>query len=103
MTGSPLGLCKQAIAASNGDLAKAKEWLRQKGIANAEKKLSREANHGLIGVRCTEKKGFMIEFNCETDFVAKSGAFLDAYKRIMDLYTKANSHDLEPFLSSKFD
>jgi elongation factor Ts len=69
--------CKKALEETNGDFEKAAEYLRQKGLAAAAKKASREANEGLIGtyVHTGSKVAGMIEVNCETDFVARTEAF----------------------------
>ena len=76
-TGAGVLDCKKALEESNGDFEKAAEYLRQKGLAAAAKKASREANEGLIGtyVHTGSKVAGMIEVNCETDFVARTEAF----------------------------
>jgi len=77
LTGAGIMDCKQALAESKGDLEKAVEYLRKKGIAKAEKKASREAKDGLIEMYLHpgSKLGVMVEINCETDFVAKTDDF----------------------------
>jgi elongation factor Ts len=76
-TGAGVLDCKKALEETNGDFEKAAEYLRQKGLAAAAKKASREANEGLIGtyVHTGSKVAGMIEVNCETDFVARTEAF----------------------------
>jgi elongation factor Ts len=77
MTGAGLMDCKKALVESNGDLEKAVEYLRKKGIASAEKKAGRAANEGVIAqyIAPGAKVGVLVEINCETDFVAKNESF----------------------------
>lgn len=82
-TGAGFMDAKKALVETNGDMTKAMEYLRQKGIASAEKKMSRIAAEGLIGSYIHNGKiGVMIELNCETDFVAKTDEFKDLVKDI---------------------
>jgi elongation factor Ts len=76
-TGVGMMDCKNALKEANGDMAKAVELLRKKGIAKAEKKASREVNDGLIHayIHPGGKLGVLVEVNCETDFVAKNEDF----------------------------
>lgn len=69
--------CKQALAACECDLEKAVDWLRQKGLMTARKREGRSAREGLVAALISpdEKRGAMVELNCETDFVAKTDAF----------------------------
>ncbi len=69
--------CKKALAESSGDLTRAIEWLRQKGIASAEKKSGRVAAEGAIGtyIHTGARVGVLLELNCETDFVARGDLF----------------------------
>jgi len=71
-TGAGFKDCNSAIQESGGDLDKAVEILRIKGISKASKKMSREAKEGVIAVSGDEEKISLIEVNCETDFVAKN-------------------------------
>ncbi len=77
MTGAGMLDCKKALEEAEGDLEKAKEILRKKGLAKAEKKASRETKEGIIYALLSEdrKKGVLIELNCETDFVARNEEF----------------------------
>ena len=72
-TGAGMMDCKKALAATEGDANKAVEWLRQKGIASAEKKSGRTAAEGAIGsyIHTGARVGVLVEVNCETDFVAR--------------------------------
>ena len=76
-TGAGVMDCKKALAETQGDLAKAIEHLRKKGMASAEKKSGRSTREGLIGtyIHAGEKIGVLIEANCETDFVARTEEF----------------------------
>jgi elongation factor Ts len=76
--------CKKALQDSNGDMAKAMETLRQKGLASANKKTSRIATEGVIEcyIHMGGKLGVMVEVNCETDFVARRPEFQELAKNI---------------------
>jgi elongation factor Ts len=78
-TGAGMMDCKNALKESDGDMEKAVEILRKKGIAKAEKKASREVKDGLIHsyIHPGDKLGVLVEVNCETDFVAKTDEFKD--------------------------
>lgn len=69
--------CKKALAETNGDMEAAIDWLRAKGLAAAQKKSSRTAAEGLVGVAVSGTKGVAVEVNSETDFVAKNDQFQD--------------------------
>ena len=75
---------KKALLETNGDLEAAQDWLRTKGLLKAEKKSSRIAADGLVGVRVHENEGMMIELNSETDFVATNKEFTDLVELILD-------------------
>jgi elongation factor Ts len=82
-TGVGLMDCKKALSEAGGDLAKAVDILRQKGLALAAKKASREASEGIIGSYIhLNKIGVLVELNCETDFVAKTDEFRELAKDI---------------------
>ena len=83
-TGAGMMDCKKALAASDGDMIKASEWLRQKGIASAEKKSSRIAAEGAIGtyIHTGARVGVLLELNCETDFVARGDLFQGLLKDV---------------------
>mgnify|MGYP000403693770 FL=1 len=93
-TGAGFKDCNAAIQESGGDLDKAVEILRIKGISRASKKMSREAKEGVIAVSGDEKKISLIEVNCETDFVAKNENFINFVKEISDINNSLNS-DIE--------
>ena len=75
---------KKALLETDGDLEAAQDWLRTKGLLKAEKKSSRVAADGLVGVRVHENEGMMIELNSETDFVATNKEFIDLVDLILD-------------------
>jgi elongation factor Ts len=84
--------CSAAIEEAKGDLNKAAEILRVKGISKASKKMSRVAKEGVVAVSGDEKKISLIEINCETDFVAKNESFIDFVKEISDINNSLNSN-----------
>ena len=84
-TGAGFKDCNLAIKESNGDLDKAVEILRVKGISKASKKMSRDAKEGVVAISGDEKKTSIIEVNCETDFVAKNDDFLNFVKELSEL------------------
>ena len=90
-TGAGFKDCNAAIQASGGDLDKAAEILRIKGISKASKKMSREAKEGVIAVSGDEEKISLIEVNCETDFVAKNDYFVNFVKELAELNNSYNS------------
>lgn len=83
-TGAGMMDCKKALAESNGDSDKAIEWLRQKGIASAEKKSGRTAAEGAIGsyIHTGARVGVLVEVNCETDFVARGEQFQELLRNV---------------------
>ena len=90
-TGAGFKDCNAAIQESGGDLDKAAEILRIKGISKASKKMSREAKEGVIAVSGDEEKISLIEVNCETDFVAKNDYFINFVKELAELNNSYNS------------
>ena len=91
-TGAGFKDCNLAIKESSGDLDKAIEILRVKGISKASKKMSRDAKEGVIAVSGDEKKTSLIEVNCETDFVAKNDDFINFVKELSDLNNNVDSN-----------
>lgn len=83
-TGAGMMDCKKALQETEGDKAKAKEWLRQKGITSAEKKAGRVAAEGLIGsyIHTGGRVGVLVEMNCETDFVARREEFQSLVRNV---------------------
>ena len=83
-TGAGVVDCKKALTESNGDIDKASEWLREKGIAAAAKKVDRIAAEGAVYsyIHMGGKIGVLVEINCETDFVARSDSFQELCKNV---------------------
>ena len=91
-TGAGFKDCNIAIKESKGDLDKAIEILRIKGISKASKKMSRDAKEGVVAVSGNEDKISLIEVNCETDFVAKNDDFINFVKELSELNDSVNSN-----------
>jgi len=91
-TGAGFKDCNLAIKESSGDLDKAIEILRVKGISKASKKMSRDAKEGVIAVSENDKQVSLIEVNCETDFVAKNEDFINFVKELSDLNNNVSSN-----------
>ena len=92
VTGAGFKDCNLAIKESNGDLDKAIEILRVKGISKASKKMSRDAKEGVVVVSGNDSKTSVIEVNCETDFVAKNDDFISFVKELSELNNENNSN-----------
>ena len=91
VTGAGFKDCNLAIKESNGNLDKAIEILRVKGISKASKKMSRDAKEGVVVVSGDDNKKSVIEVNCETDFVAKNNDFINFVKELSELNNENNS------------
>src|SRR5437879_8332927 len=83
-TGAGMMDCKKALLETGGDIEKATDWLRQKGLATAGKKAGRSATEGAVGsyIHLGGKIGVLVEVNCETDFTAKNEKFLALVKDV---------------------
>ena len=92
VTGAGFKDCNLAIKESGGDLDKAVEILRVKGISKASKKMSRDAKEGVVAVSEDDQKISLIEVNCETDFVAKNDDFINFVKELSELNNNVNSN-----------
>ena len=100
VTGAGFKDCNLAIKESKGDLDKAIEILRVKGISKASKKMSRDAKEGVVVVSGDDNKTSVIEVNCETDFVAKNDDFINFVKEVSNLNNVVNSN-IEQLKKSK--
>ena len=100
VTGAGFKDCNLAIKESDGDLDKAVEILRVKGISKASKKMSRDAKEGVVVVSGDENKTSVIEVNCETDFVAKNEDFITFVKELSELNNQ-NDSNIEQLKSVK--
>jgi len=100
-TGAGMMDCKAALTETGGDLEKAIDWLRKKGLSKAAKKADRIAADGLIGVAAAGGAGAIVEVNSETDFVARNDKFQDLVRAIATLALKAGG-DLGKLLATPF-
>ena len=91
-TGAGFKDCSSALKESAGDLDKAVEILRVKGISKASKKMSRIANEGVIALSGDKEKTSILEVNCETDFVAKNNDFINFVKELSEINNSVNSN-----------
>ncbi len=91
-TGAGFKDCNAALKESKGDLEKAAEILRVKGIAKASKKMSRDAREGVIAISGSINKTSLIEINCETDFVAKNDDFINFVKELSEINHNCSSN-----------
>ena len=87
--------CKKALAATDGDMDKAVDWLREKGLAKAAKKADRIAAEGVAYATVVDGVGVVIEVNSETDFAAKTDAFMDLVKNLATIVATDNPADVE--------
>ena len=100
-TGAGMMECKNALKESAGDMSKAVEWLRQKGLSAAAKKSARTASEGLIVGRLSDcaKRAVLVEINCETDFVARNEQFQAFTSELADIALSARSKDANSLLT----
>ena len=99
-TGAGFKDCNSALKEANGDLDKASEILRIKGVAKASKKMSRDAKEGVVVISGDDKKTSIIEVNCETDFVAKNSDFLNFVQELSEI-NNSNSSDIDKLKSTQ--
>ena len=94
--------CKKALQATDGDIDAAIDWLREKGLAKAAKKADRIAAEGVALATVVDGIGVVIEVNSETDFAAKTEAFLDLVKNLAVVVAKENPADVEALKACKY-
>ncbi len=94
--------CKAALNATDGDMEKAVDWLREKGLAKAAKKASRVAAEGVAYATVVDGVGVVIEVNSETDFAAKTDAFMDLVKNLAVVVAKENPADVDALKAAKY-
>ncbi len=99
-TGAGMMDAKKALVEVDGDMEKAAELLRQKGIASADKKMGRIAAEGRVGSYVNDSCGAMIEINCETDFVAKNVEFIELTNGLAQLVAESNPADVDALLNT---
>lgn len=104
MTGAGMMDCKKAMVETDGDVDKAVELLREKGLAAAAKKAGRIAAEGAVGSYLSDDKkvGAVVEVNCETDFVGKTDEFTDFVKDVAAHIVSENPADVDALLAQKF-
>ena len=105
MTGCGMLDSKKALEASDGDMDKAVEYLRKKGLAGAEKKAGRITAEGIVMSKISDdcKKGILVEVNSETDFVAKNEKFRDYVSNVASQAIKSYNGNLDSFMNEKWD
>ncbi len=101
-TGAGMMDCKKALVETEGDIEKATEILKEKGLGKAEKKADRIAAEGLAGLKLDGNKGVVLEINSETDFVAKNEAFQDLVAKTVDFIYENEPIDVEAVKNSDF-
>ncbi len=103
MTGVGMMDCKKALAATEGDVDKAIEWLREKGLAASAKKAGRIAAEGMAYATVVDGVGVVVEVNAETDFVGKNEKFVDFVKGVAATVAACDPADLEALLACKYN
>ena len=104
MTGAGMMDCKKALSATDGDFDKAIEFLREKGLATAEKKAGRIAAEGLVAttLKDGDKVAAIVEVNAETDFVAKNEVFQTFVKEVVEQAADTDAADIDAFKAEKW-
>ena len=100
-TGAGMMDCKKALVENDGDITKATSWLRKKGIAKAEKKSSRVAAQGLVGLKTCDNFSLLLEINSETDFVSKNQDFQIFVDNILNIGI-SKKHSIDGLLESQY-
>ena len=105
MTGAGMMDCKKALTATEGNMDAAVDWLREKGLASAQKKAGRIAAEGIVDICATEDghKAVAVEVNAETDFVAKNEKFRSYVADVAAQALKTTASDIEGFLEEKWE
>ena len=100
-TGAGMMDCKKALTNTDGDMDKAVEWLRENGLAKAEKKAGRIAAEGMVAVKVSEdgKNASIVEVNSETDFVAKNELFQNLVNSVAAQAVETSAADLDAFMA----
>jgi elongation factor Ts len=103
MTGVGMMDCKKALVATEGDMDKAVEWLREKGLAASQKKAGRIAAEGMAYAEVIDGIGVVVEVNSETDFVASNEKFINFTKGVANTIAKENPKDLDDLLTKPYN
>lgn len=102
-TGAGIADCRQALEEASGDMAKAKEWLKKKGLDKASSKSGREVKKGIVEVYSHNgKRGVLVELLCETDFVAKTDDFKNLAHELSLQVASMNPSSVEELLSQEY-
>ena len=102
MTGVGMMDCNKALVAADGDMDKAVEWLREKGLAASQKKASRIAAEGMAYAAVIDGVGVVVEVNAETDFVAKNEKFVDFVKGVAATVAANKPADLDALMACTY-
>src|SRR6476646_6876689 len=94
ITGAWMMDCKKALLENDGDMERAKDWLREKGIAGAAKRSGRAADQGAVEVLVTDNVAAVVELNCETDFVAKGEGFGQSLAALTKLVVEEGDQEI---------
>ena len=100
-TGAGVADCKKALTETDGDMDKAVDYLREKGIATAAKKASRIAAEGVVAAKIAANKGVLVEVNCETDFVAKGDQYKEFVDSVADYVLNNDVADIDALVVAK--
>ena len=100
-TGAGVADCKKALEQTEGDMEKAVDFLREKGIATAAKKASRIAAEGIVAAKIAGKTGALVEVNCETDFVAKGDQYKEFVDGVADYIIANDVADIDALVAAK--
>ncbi len=102
-TGAGIADCKEALSQSKGDIIKAKEWLKQKGLDKASSKAGREVKMGIVDVYSHNGKvGVLVELLCETDFVARTDDFKNLAHELSLQVASMNPSSVEELLAQEY-
>ena len=102
-TGAGVADCQKALKETNGDMEKAVDFLREKGIATAAKKASRIAAEGIVAAKIEGNTGALVEVNCETDFVAKGDQYKEFVANVVDYVIANEINTIEELVAAKND
>ena len=102
-TGAGVADCKKALIETDGDMEKAVDFLREKGIATAAKKASRIAAEGIVAALIKGDKGVLVEVNCETDFVAKGDQYKEFVNGVAEYVIDNDVADIDALVAAKND
>ena len=102
-TGAGVADCQKALKETNGDMEKAVDFLREKGIATAAKKASRIAAEGVVLAKVEGATGVLVEVNCETDFVAKGDQYIEFVKGVAQYVLENDVADIDALVAAKND